>query len=609
MKKLGNKGISTVFGSILILILVLGVAVALFPSIYRYNYSVQEAIKVEDERVQEKIVLCALTTDNSSGTEYVSMIFVNNTGTITSRIRAIYIDNEFLCDPSDQGINPDDTYIDPQGSKWILLPPGVEYDPAAKLTVATERGIKSSEYEGVLKQSGAPPYAGWRWNLGPLMLDFNKFYYTNATTDGSYNQQWYPGWWVEIGTGHIVWNITVTNVDNRNITINRYSGFCLFPNVSPQNRRAWYLELPSFTKLIMPNETVNLIYIWDKPMSTRSQDIYNTICRCKVFLTFFGLFHELDGTTKPYAQTIPFEAVRCIPPRLQISAWPTIIPTNSSMASTITAVVYLDGYPVPDANVTFTTDLGTLSSLWAITDNDGIATVTLYPSTSPGTATVTAAWEGRSQSTQVIINAVPVASFTESAETVYTGGVISFDAGDSYDPDGFIASYFWDFGDGATTMGVTASHSYADDGIYTVTLTVTDDDGAVGSTNATKTVLNRPPVASFTENATTVLIGEVIHFDASTSYDQDGSIISYLWDFGDGTNGTGVAVDHSYADNGTYTVTLTITDDDGATDSINATKYVLNGSPIASFTKSAETVYTIPFEKNTSQRLSSMRSG
>jgi len=385
VKKLGKKGISTVFGSILLIILVLGLAVTLFPSIYKYNYAVQEALKVEDERMQEKIVLCALTTDNSSGTEYISMIFVNNTGTITSRIRAIYIDNVFLWDLSDPVINPDDTYIDPQRSKWILLPPGVIFDPAAKLTVATERGIKSSEYEGILKWGEPPDYAGWRWNLGPLMLDFNKFYYTNATSDGSYDQQWYDGWWVETGTGPIVWNITVTNVDNRSITINRYSGFCLFPNVSPSNRRAWYLELPSFTKLIMPNETVNLVYIWDKPMSTKSQDIYNTICRCKVFLTFFGLFHELDGTTKPYAQTIPFEAVRCIPPRLQITAWPTIIPTKSAITSTITAVVNLDGYPMPDANVTFTTDLGTLSSPWAITDPDGIATVTLYPSTSPGT--------------------------------------------------------------------------------------------------------------------------------------------------------------------------------------------------------------------------------
>jgi len=613
LKKLGNKGISTVFGSILVMILVLGLAAALFPSIYRYNYSVQEAIKVEEERMQEKIILCALATDNSSGTEYVSAIFVNNTGTITSRIRAIYIDNEFLCDPSDPSINPDDTYIDARESKWIAMPPGVEYDPAAKLTVATERGIKSSEYEGILKQGGQPPpYEAGRFYLGPLMLDFNKFYYTNASRDGYYDPwSWKPGWEIEVGTGPIVWNITVKNIDDRNITINQFSGFCLVPNDEPDNRRCWYFEPPpaSFTKLIMSNETVHLIYIWDKPkkVSTNfAQSIYSAVCRNKVFLTFFGFFHEHDGTTKPYGQTIPFEAVLCVRTGggIEISAWPTIILADSTMTSTITVKVYnVYGNPVANANVTFSTDLGTLSSLWAITDITGTATVTLYPSTLPGIATITATWEGLSQSTTVIINGIPVALFTESAETIYVGEEISFNASDSYDPDGSITSYFWDFGDGTNAMGVTANHTYIDDGVYTVTLTVTDDRGATASANAIKTVLNRPPIASFTESAETVLTGVTIYFDASGSYDPNGTIVSYFWNFGDGTNATGVTTSHSYADDGTYTVTLTVTDDDGVAGSTQATKTVLNRPSVASFTENATTVFTgevIHFDASTS---------
>jgi len=236
--------------------------------------------------------------------------------------------------------------------------------------------------------------------------------------------------------------------------------------------------------------------------------------------------------------------------------------------------------------------LGTLSSPWAITDTNGIATVTLYPSTSPGIATITATWEGLSQSTTVTINAAPVALFTESAETVDTGEEISFNASDSYDPDGIIVSYFWDFGDGTTAIGVTANHTYVDDGVYTVTLTVTDDRGATDSTSAIKTVGNRPPIASFTESAEIVYTGEVIHFDATQSYDPDGSIVSYFWNFRDGTTGTGVTVDHSYTDNGTYTLTLTITDNDGATATASSTKTVLNRPPVASFTESAESVYT-----------------
>jgi len=171
-------------------------------------------------------------------------------------------------------------------------------------------------------------------------------------------------------------------------------------------------------------------------------------------------------------------------------------------------------------------------------------------------------------------NLSPVAAFSESAETVLTGEEIHFDASSSYDPDGYIASYFWDFGDGTNANGVTVDHAYADDGDYTVTLTVTDNNGSTAIATSTKIVSNRPPVASFSENVTTVLIGEVIGFDASGSYDSDGSIISYLWDFGDGTTAVGVKVNHAYEDDGVYNVTLTVVDNDGASASVSATKTV-----------------------------------
>jgi len=173
---------------------------------------------------------------------------------------------------------------------------------------------------------------------------------------------------------------------------------------------------------------------------------------------------------------------------------------------------------------------------------------------------------------KTVLNRPPVAIFSESAEIVDTGVVITFDASDSYDLDGEIVSYYWDFDDDITeiyvkdvNLTVIASHSYADNGIYTVTLTVTDDDGATNSTSITKTVLNRPPIASFTQNATTVDTGEAIHFDASGSSDLDGDIATYFWDFDDLTDETGVTVDHVYTEGGNYTVTLFVTDDDGAT--------------------------------------------
>jgi len=89
----------------------------------------------------------------------------------------------------------------------------------------------------------------------------------------------------------------------------------------------------------------------------------------------------------------------------------------------------------------------------------------------------------------------PVALFAATAETVNTDESISFDASESYDPDGTIVSYSWDFGDGTTATGIIVSHAYEDNGSYIVTLTVTDNDGATDSADATKIVLNRQPVA------------------------------------------------------------------------------------------------------------------
>jgi len=192
--------------------------------------------------------------------------------------------------------------------------------------------------------------------------------------------------------------------------------------------------------------------------------------------------------------------------------------------------------------------------------------------------------------TKTVMNRPPVASFTATAERGYTDETVSFDASESYDPDGTIVSYLWNFGDGTTATGVTVQHAYSQDGTYTVTLTVTDDEDATDTASATQTVLNRAPIASFTESAETVSSGESIHFDASGSRDPDGTIVNYLWNFGDGNTATGVTVDHAYADDGVYTVTLTVTDDDGATDSATATKNVLNRLPLASFTQNATTV-------------------
>ena len=157
-------------------------------------------------------------------------------------------------------------------------------------------------------------------------------------------------------------------------------------------------------------------------------------------------------------------------------------------------------------------------------------------------------------------NQPPVAAFTS---TVANLGV-SFDGSTSSDPDGTIASYAWDFGDGSTGTGATATHTYASASTFTVTLTVTDNQGATNSVQHQVTTTappNQPPVASFTATATNLQVA----VDGSASSDPDGTIASYAWNFGDGQTGSGATTSHTYAAAGTYTITLTVTDNGGAT--------------------------------------------
>ncbi len=94
-------------------------------------------------------------------------------------------------------------------------------------------------------------------------------------------------------------------------------------------------------------------------------------------------------------------------------------------------------------------------------------------------------------------NQPPVASFTYTPEHPVVNQTVTFDASSSYDPDGVVVLYEWDFGDGATASGVVVTHAYSAAGNYRVTLTVTNDDGAKNSTSRLITVLPpTPPTVS-----------------------------------------------------------------------------------------------------------------
>jgi PKD repeat protein len=183
---------------------------------------------------------------------------------------------------------------------------------------------------------------------------------------------------------------------------------------------------------------------------------------------------------------------------------------------------------------------------------------------------------------EVRIKEPPVACFTFSPTLPFSFEAISFNASLSTPEGGIMVSYEWNFGDGTSNAtGVTASHVYSDNGTYAVTLVVTDSEELTDTDCQNITVLNQPPVANFSKTAETVFIDELVDFNASASYDLDGTITAYFWDFGDGTNAAGVTAVHGYEHNGTYEITLTVTDDDDASGSTSVIKNVLSRPDVA----------------------------
>jgi Tol biopolymer transport system component/chitodextrinase len=169
-----------------------------------------------------------------------------------------------------------------------------------------------------------------------------------------------------------------------------------------------------------------------------------------------------------------------------------------------------------------------------------------------------------------VANQDPTALFTPPA-TLYAGAPARF-TDTSSDPDGTVVAWSWAFGDGGTSNDRNPEHTYAAVGTYTVRLTVTDDDGATGTTTRTVQVVdppNQPPVADFAPPAAP-RAGQPAAF-ANTSTDADGTIVSHAWEFGDGQTSTDANPVHVYAEPGEYTVTLTVIDDEGASDTRSRT--------------------------------------
>ncbi|MEW6684374.1 MAG: PKD domain-containing protein [Nitrospirota bacterium] len=181
------------------------------------------------------------------------------------------------------------------------------------------------------------------------------------------------------------------------------------------------------------------------------------------------------------------------------------------------------------------------------------------------------------------------------------GTAVTFDASGSI-PSGFISSYTWNFGDGSPLEILAtpfASHTYQDDGVYTVTLTVTVLSGLADSATTTATIANLPPLVNAGPDV--VVLAGVAHTFSATANDPspiDQSTLQYEWTFGDGGTAAGTLTPtHTYFFNllqDTYTVTFTATDKDGgaASDTLTVT---VDAAPVIYSTAVNRAVVDFPY--------------
>ena len=214
--------------------------------------------------------------------------------------------------------------------------------------------------------------------------------------------------------------------------------------------------------------------------------------------------------------------------------------------------------------------------------DDGNFTVTLTVSDGEDVATY--------QGFVLVDNLPPSITASATADHVLEGGSVGFTAQvrDPSPVDTFTAT--WDFGDGSSSTEPDVSHAFLQDGNYIVVLTVVDDEGGTNSTTFLVAVANVRPTVTATASATTIPEGGTIDF--LVSWTDPGALDAFVlgWDFGDGTNSSSTAVSHTYAENGTYTVVVSVLDDAGGAGSAFFVIDVTNVAPSVTLTVSQGTI-------------------
>jgi len=405
----GNKrGVSSIFIAIYLSLIGILLISTLYAGQVISRSSITDYLKIEQDRRQENIQIMRFITTSNDQIVYLE---IKNTGAITVRLRALYINEKLVVDPSElEG----DAYVEPKETLNITLIPPIPLDGPiygnvlnVQWTITTERGTRSSDLGmNLWEETGGPIYTPNKFYSGPLMLLFDMFHWRSGTGP------WKNGWSIPKSATDVTWQILLTNVDTRPITITDPSCFTLVGNEQQPNKIvSWFVDPELGDLTFDPGQYYFVHYTWTKPYSDSSDTIQKANALtvgipCINFLTFTGFFTELNGTETAFGQTIPFEAVlitdETMVESIGMTATPQNIRNDGTSTSTITTTVTDSNRdPVPNMWVDLFTTAGILSETRVQTDENGIINVILTSSTSKTTAILYAMCEGVTGSCKV----------------------------------------------------------------------------------------------------------------------------------------------------------------------------------------------------------------
>ncbi len=299
---------------------------------------------------------------------------------------------------------------------------------------------------------------------------------------------------------------------------------------------------------------------------------------------------------------------------LTVTANPDVLSLDGSSQTLITVEARdSNGQPAPNVPLRVeiladgqVIDFGTISARTLVTNANGRATFTYTAPSFVGgdipdlQLSVTPTGQDASAHVRRVItvrlvppgsiNSAPTARFTFIPGTPAAFSDVRFDGSTSTGGLGaVITSYAWDFGDNTSGTGVTATHQYTAAGSYQARLTVTDSNG-ISSQSAPQSVVvggGDTPTAVILFSPANPTIGQTVFFNGSTSSAGTGHrLVSWSWNFGDGSSRSGSTVTRAYTAPGSYSVVLTVTDEVGQTDQ------AVNSVPVGASAASASFTYS-----------------